>query len=102
VLHLHDKERGGQSRGKPLVTAIMRESRMASHYPRTELQAAIVNSLIAAFLKPELPPDAAAALFKSGDDYAQYWQQQIGHLCVEYASCSPLLIEHPAGRTDAM
>jgi len=65
VLHLHEKERTGQSRGKPLVTAIMREFRMASHYTRTELQAAVVNSLIAAFLKSDLPPTSPPGFSKA-------------------------------------
>ena len=63
VIHLHDKERTGQSRGKPLVTAVMREFSMAGKYSTTELEAAVNNSLIAAFLESDLDPDSAAALF---------------------------------------
>lgn len=63
VLHLHDKERTGQSRGKPLVTAVMREFHMAGKYQNTELQASVANSLIAAFLESNLDNESAAALF---------------------------------------
>lgn len=75
VLHLHDKERTGQSRGKPIVTAVMREFHMAGKYSNTELQAAVSNSLIAAFLESDLSPDASAALF--GDDPRAQWGQSL-------------------------
>lgn len=63
VLHVHDKERTGQSRGKPLVTPIMSSFKMLDHYQRTELQAAIVNSMIAAFIETAATPDQIAELF---------------------------------------
>jgi lambda family phage portal protein len=71
VIHLHDKERTGQSRGKPIVTSVMREFHMAGKYATTELQAAVSNSLIAAFLESDLSPDASAALF--GDEPRAEW-----------------------------
>lgn len=75
VIHLHDKERTGQSRGKPIFTAVMREFHMAGKYSNTELQAAVANSLIAAFLESDLSPDASAALF--GDDPRAQWGQSL-------------------------
>lgn len=75
VIHLHDKERTGQSRGKPIVTAVMREFHMAGKYSNTELQAAVANSLIAAFLESDLSPDASAALF--GEDPRAAWGQSL-------------------------
>ena len=75
VIHLHDKERTGQSRGKPIFTAVMREFHMAGKYSNTELQAAVANSLIAAFLESDLSPEASAALF--GDDPRAQWGQSL-------------------------
>ncbi len=75
VIHLHDKERTGQSRGKPIVTAVMREFHMAGKYQNTELQASVANSLIAAFLESDLSPDAAAQLF--GDDPRAAWGESL-------------------------
>ena len=42
VIHLHDKGRTGASRGKPIVSSVMREFKMAGHYQTTrpELTAA--------------------------------------------------------------
>ncbi len=75
VIHLHDKERTGQSRGKPIVTAVMREFHMAGKYTNTELQASVANSLIAAFLESDLSPEAAGALF--GDDPREAWKASV-------------------------
>lgn len=66
VIHLHDKEATGQSRGKPILAAVMREFHMAGKYSSNELQAAVSSSLIAAFLESDMDPDSSAALF--GED----------------------------------
>ncbi len=78
VIHLHDKERTGQSRGKPILTAVMREFRMAGHYETTELQAAVANSLIAAFIESDMDQESVSELFSSGEDGNRetYWRQQ--------------------------
>ena len=73
VIHLHDKERTGQSRGKPVVSAVMREIRMAGDYAHNELQASVSNSLVAAFLETDLDTESASALF--GQDPRQAWAQ---------------------------
>jgi lambda family phage portal protein len=71
VIHLHDKVRAGQSRGKPVVSAVMSEIRMAGDYAHNELQASVTNSLVAAFLETDLDTDSAAALF--GANPRQAW-----------------------------
>jgi lambda family phage portal protein len=65
VIHLHDKERTGQSRGKPVVSAIMRELHMAGKYATNELRASVANSLVAAFIQTDASVDhnAVAAAF---------------------------------------
>lgn len=75
VIHLHDKERTGQSRGKPIVSAVMREFHMAGKYQNTELQASVANSLIAAFLESDLSPDAASSLF--GEEPRKQWGESL-------------------------
>jgi capsid protein len=77
VIHLHDRERAGANRSKPVLTSIMREFRMATHYTRTELQATIANSLIAAFLESSLDQDTLASLFSSAEDRQQYWKSAL-------------------------
>ncbi|WP_333709739.1 phage portal protein [Malikia spinosa] len=72
VLHLHDKERTGQSRGKPVVASVMTEFHMAGKYASNELQASLANSLVAAFLESDLDPTSAAEIF--GTDVGAAWK----------------------------
>ncbi len=70
VIHVHDKERTGQNRGKPILTAIMPLFKMLDHYERSELQAAVVNAMIAAFVETPLDGESISELFGgSAEDY---------------------------------
>ncbi|WAR42924.1 phage portal protein [Methylomonas rapida] len=76
VIHLFDKDRSGQSRGKSIFTSVMREFKVAGDYLGHELQAAASNALIAAFLESDLDPQTVADLFGSDIGTASdYWQQ---------------------------
>lgn len=76
VIHLYDKERAGQSRGKSIFASVMREFKIAGEYLGHELQAAASNALIAAFLESDLSPDAVAELFGTDQDSAlSYWKK---------------------------
>lgn len=75
VIHLHDKEATGQSRGKPILAAVMREFHMAGKYSSNELQAAVSSSLIAAFLESDLDNEASGALF--GEDPRGEWNKSV-------------------------
>lgn len=72
VIHLYDKERPGQNRGKPIVAAVMGDLKMAGNYAQAELKAAVVNSLVAAFIESDLPEDVVAGMFDSGSP-SDYW-----------------------------
>ncbi len=71
VIHLADHERAGQSRGRPIVSAVMSEFRMAGKYASNELKASVANSLVAAFLESDLSPEASSELF--GQDPREAW-----------------------------
>lgn len=75
VIHLHDKDRSGQSRGKPLVSAVIRDFKMAGDYSSNELRASVANSLVAAFLESDLSQEASMALF--GEDPRSEWKQSL-------------------------
>lgn len=75
VIHLHDKERTGQSRGKPILTAVMKEFHMAGKYSSNELQASVASSLVAAFLESDLDQESAGQLF--GQDPRGAWNQSV-------------------------
>lgn len=63
VIHAFDKHRPGQTRGKPIFAAVMADLRMLDHYQRTELQSAIVNAMVAAFIKTAMPAEELLDLF---------------------------------------
>jgi lambda family phage portal protein len=75
VLHLHDKERTGQSRGKPIVTSVMREFHMLGKYAGNELQASVSQSLVAAFLESNMDQKSSEELF--GDDPREAWATSV-------------------------
>jgi lambda family phage portal protein len=75
VIHLYDKKRSGQSRGKSIFASVMREFRIAGEYLGHELQAAASNALIAAFLESDLNAEQVAELFGSGiAEATSYWK----------------------------
>lgn len=71
VIHLYEKLRPGQSRGKAIFAKVMAAFRMLDHYQRTELQTTVANSMIAAFIKTTMTGEQVAELFGSGKQYVQ-------------------------------
>jgi lambda family phage portal protein len=69
VLHIHAKERVDQSRGKPILAPVIEQFRMLDSYQRTELQSAIVNSIVAGVIETPLDP-AGLAEMVGGDPNA--------------------------------
>jgi lambda family phage portal protein len=67
VIHVHDAERCGQNRGKPILAPVIGQFRMLDNYQRTELQSAVINAMIAAYVETPLPPETLLAMF-GGDD----------------------------------
>ena len=78
VIHVFDRERVGQSRGKPILSAVLAQFRMLDRYQSAELQAAIVNAMIAAFIETPMEQTAIAELFGADPSSEQFkgWQQQ--------------------------
>lgn len=70
-LHVHDKDRIGQTRGKPLLAAVMKPFKQLDHYTTVHLQTAIVNSMIAAFIKTPLDQESLVELFGGNADEAR-------------------------------
>lgn len=63
VIHVHDQERSGQHRGKPLLAPVLTQFKMLDHYQRTEMQAAVVNAIVAAFIETPMDSAGVAELF---------------------------------------
>ena len=73
VIHLFEKERSGQSRGKSIFTSVMREFKMLGEYLGYELQASMLNAMIARMIKTDMSPDSVAELFGDGMDDGSYY-----------------------------
>lgn len=66
-LHVHDWDRTGQHRGKPILAPVMAPFKMLDHYQRVELQSSVVNAMIAAFIETPMDAEMVSALFGEGD-----------------------------------
>lgn len=71
VIHLYEKLRPGQTRGRSILASVMAPFRMLDHYQRIEMQTAVANSMIAAFLQTPLSGEQIAELFGDSDEYLQ-------------------------------
>lgn len=71
VIHLYDKRRPGQTRGKSILTQVMAPFKMLDHYQRIELQTAVINSMIAAFIETPMDGATIAEMFGGGKEYVE-------------------------------
>lgn len=79
VVHVHDKERTGQTRGRPFLSPVIGQFKMLGQYLRTELQSAVVNAMVAAFITTPLPGDQVVQMLGgdiNSDQYRQYLVDQ--------------------------
>lgn len=70
VLHLYQKDRADQTRGKPILAPVIEQFRMLDAYQRTELQSSIVNALVAGVI--ETPMDSSQIAELMGGDPGAY------------------------------
>lgn len=68
VIHLHDKERTGQSRGIPALAAVMRQFKVLGDFTNSELKAAAANALVAMVIESSLDQEAIVNLLSSDAD----------------------------------
>lgn len=91
VIHLHDKERTGQSRGKPIFSAVMQQFKMLDRYSGAELDAAVANAMIAAFIEtPAEMADLMELLGDNAEDKLAARMKQLGRVKMKTASIVPL------------
>ena len=68
VLHFYDKHRDGQTRGVSRLAPIIEKLRMEDHYGKVELQAAVINAVLAAFIRSPMDPEAITEMLGEGDE----------------------------------
>jgi lambda family phage portal protein len=95
VLHVFDQERIGQTRGKPLVTAVARQFKMLDHFMREKLRLAVLNAMIFATLETPLDQEAQVELF--GGDKTKDYQSQMAEWRVQMKGGA--IVPTPPGTT---
>lgn len=70
VIFMGEKERPGQTRSKPIFSAVMQQFKMLDRYASAELDAAVVNAMIAAFVETPMEMDGLMEVFGGTDGAA--------------------------------
>lgn len=69
VVHAYEPTRAGEYRGFPMLAPVLKKFKMLGRYDEAEMQAALLNAILAAFItSPNEPDDVAKSL--SDDDGA--------------------------------
>lgn len=75
VVHFFDKHRDGQTRGISRLTAVAEKLKMEDKYGRVELQAAVLNAILGAFIKSPFDHDLFADSLNR-DDLSAYQDER--------------------------
>lgn len=79
VIHVFDNEYADQSRGKPLLSAVLPQFKNLDRYQQAELQAAVVNACIALLLETPVPPEEIGAWFENPAERKAYLELRAQH-----------------------
>ena len=73
VIFFGEKERPGQTRSKPIFSAVMQQFKQLDRYAGAELDAAVVNAMIAAFVETPMEMDGLLEMYGgTGDGVKAY------------------------------
>ncbi|MEH6477986.1 MAG: phage portal protein, partial [Sneathiella sp.] len=77
VIHYFNHQRSGQTRGKSLFTPILEKLKMSNRLSKTQIQAALLNCVLAAFVESPVDSGLMADIFgeQSGDEGLGAYQQ---------------------------
>lgn len=75
VIHVHDKERAGQSRGKPALASVLRQFKVLGDYTNAELKAAVVNAMVALVTESAIEQDALVEILQDNPDARKAYQE---------------------------
>lgn len=74
VLHIHDKERAGQTRGKPGLASVLRQFKVLGDYTNAELKAAVVNSMVAMVTESSIGQEGLIELLSGNPEALKTYQ----------------------------
>lgn len=77
VVHAFEIKEAGQVRGVPLLAAIVKKIRMLGRYDEVELQAAVLNALLAAFITTPADPELVANSLAGLNELTPYQQMRV-------------------------
>lgn len=86
AIHCYDKERTGQSRGRPILSSVLSNFKGLDRYTAAEIQAAVVNAMIAMVIQTPLDQEGIEALFRQDPNF--YLEQRRKHAAPEIESGS--------------
>ena len=72
AIHDFDRDQAGQHRGVSRLAAALREARMTDSYASAELQSAVINAILAAFIESPFDHSLLADALDSPDDIGAY------------------------------
>jgi lambda family phage portal protein len=74
VIHLHDKERAGQTRGVPALAAVMRQFKVLGDYQNAELKAATVNAMVSLITESAVGQESIVELLSGNPQALKAYQ----------------------------
>ena len=81
VVHAFEPTRAGERRGFPPLAPVLKKFRMLGRYDETEMQAALLNAVMAAFIEsPNDPEDLAKSLGDTPEGDEEYSEYQAARL----------------------
>ncbi len=75
VIHVHDKERAGQSRGKPALAAVMRQFKVLGDLTGAELKASVVNAMVAMVAESSIEQEGLIELLQNNPEALKNYQE---------------------------
>ena len=78
-VHAFVPKRAGQVTGEPPLAPILRKIQMIRKYDTAELQAAVLNALMALFVKSPNDPEQVARSFEGGDELTPWQASRLGY-----------------------
>lgn len=71
AIHVYDKERAGLTRGVGRLTSVLERLKMLDRYDKIELQAAVLNAILAAFIESPFDHEMMADAMSTVSPYQQ-------------------------------
>ncbi len=78
IVHAFEPKRAGQVRGEPPLAPVVKKMRMLGRYDEAELQAAVLNAVLAAFITSPNDHEQIAEAISGGDDLTKLQETRIG------------------------